>query len=231
MAGRTTTAPIDECVNVIAIRPVRCVKHRAKPNADTRIVPRNAKSPVHHALKIAHGYAHTVDAFRCLVPSPAVFFRVLKGVEKGLAAAICAPKDIKGIMVSYVLYSTYGDVDLDEDPVIVPLCGYLIALSSMDGHIGMSDYYVMSPSSSIEALKPLPEAFSMENVKKCPMCQGPLQDVNRYNRIVRQGLIKEATKRLFLAPINSMSHTSNAYARKKSGVDGLPCLVRMESIR
>ena len=144
---------------------------------------------------------------------------------------ICAPKDIKGIMVSYVLYSTYGDVDLDEDPVIVPLCGYLIALSSMDGHIGMSDYYVMSPSSSIEALKPLPEAFSMENVKKCPMCQGPLQDVNRYNRIVRQGLIKEATKRLFLAPINSMSHTSNAYARKKSGVDGLPCLVRMESIR
>jgi len=108
---------------------------------------------------------------------------------------ICAPETVKGVMVDYILQATYGDVDLDEDPVIVPSCRHLMALSSMDGHIGMSDYYELSPSFSAEALKPLPEPFSTENVKKCPMCRGSLRDINRYNRIVRQSLIEEATKK------------------------------------
>ena len=63
-----------------------------------------------------------------------------------------------------------------------------------NGHMGMSNYYELSPSSSIDALKPLPEAFSTENIRKCPMCRGPLCDINRYNRIVRQSQIEEATK-------------------------------------
>lgn len=98
-------------------------------------------------------------------------------------------------MVNYILQATYGDVDLDEDPVVVPSCRHLMALSSMDEHMGMSEYYELSPSFSIEALKPLPEAFSTENVKKCPMCRGSLRDVNRYNRIVRQSQIEEATRK------------------------------------
>ncbi len=82
-------------------------------------------------------------------------------------------------MVDYILQATYGDVDLDEDPVIVPSCRHLIARSSMDGHMGMSDYYELSPSSSAEALRPLLEPFSTENMKKCPMCRGSLRDINR----------------------------------------------------
>ena len=107
---------------------------------------------------------------------------------------ICASETIKGVMVDYILQATYGDIDLDEDPVIVPSCRHPMALSSMDGHMGMSDYYELSPSSSAEALKPL-VPFSTENVKKCPMCRGSLRDINRYNRIVRQSLIEEATKK------------------------------------
>ena len=88
VAGRTTTAPIGARVNVTATRPVRCVRHHAKSNADTRNAPRNAKSPARHALRIAHGHVHTVDAIRCLAPYPAVFFHVPKGVGKDLAVAI-----------------------------------------------------------------------------------------------------------------------------------------------
>ena len=97
--------------------------------------------------------------------------------------------------MDYILQATYSDVELDEDPVIVPLCRHFMALSSMDGHMEMSEYYELSPSFSVEALKPLLEAFSTENVKKCPMCRGSLRNINRYNRIVRQSLIKEATKK------------------------------------
>lgn len=98
-------------------------------------------------------------------------------------------------MVDYILQATYGDIEFDEDPIIVPLCRHLMTLSSMDGHMGMSDHYELSLNSSVDALKPLLGAFSIENVKKCPMCRGPLRDINRYNRIVRQGLIEEATKK------------------------------------
>ena len=108
---------------------------------------------------------------------------------------ICASESVKGTVVDYILQATYGNVELDEDPVIVPSCRHLMALSSMDGHMEMSEYYELSPSFSVEALKPLPEAFSTENVKKCPICRGSLRNINRYNRIVRQSLIEEATKK------------------------------------
>ena len=97
----------------------------------------------------------------------------------------CASECVKSTVADYILQATYGDVDLDEDPVIIPLYRHLMALSSMDGHIGMSEYYELSPSFSAEALKPLPEAFSTESVKKCPICRGSLRSINRYNRIVR----------------------------------------------
>ena len=91
------------------------------------------------------------------------------------------------------MQSTYGDVNLDEDPVIIPACGHLMTLSSMDGHMGMNDYYEMSES-SVTALKPMPQAFSQDAMRNCPLCRGPLRDLNRYNRIVRQLLIEKATK-------------------------------------
>lgn len=82
--SRTTTAPIDVCVSVTAKSLVRYVKH-LRSSVDTLNATKNAKSPVHRALKIAHGRARTV---RCPAPSPAVFFHVPKEVEKHSAAAI-----------------------------------------------------------------------------------------------------------------------------------------------
>lgn len=38
--------------------------------------------------------------------------------------------------MDYILQATYGDVELDEDPVIVPSCRHLM---------GMSEYYELSP--------------------------------------------------------------------------------------
>ena len=54
---------------------------------------RNAKSPVHYALKNTQDHAHTVDAIIYLTPSPAVFFGTPKAVGKCQAAANCVCKD------------------------------------------------------------------------------------------------------------------------------------------
>ncbi len=69
-------------------------------------------------------------------------------------------------------------------------------MSSMDGHMGVRRFYDIFPTTgAIEALKALPEPISDENLKSCPMCRGPLRNINRYNRIVRQGLMEQASRK------------------------------------
>ena len=85
---RTTTVPIDVCVSVTAKSLVDCVKHSAKFNANTSNATRNAKSPAHRALKIAHGRTHIVNAVRCSALSSAVFFHVSKDAKRRSAAII-----------------------------------------------------------------------------------------------------------------------------------------------
>ena len=97
-------------------------------------------------------------------------------------------------MVDYIMQSTYGEVDLNEDPVIVPRCGHLMTLSSMDGHMDMGKYYELTDT-SVKALKSMPGTLDSDMLKVCPMCRGSLRNLNRYNRIVRQLLLEQSTKK------------------------------------
>ena len=40
----------------------------------------------------------------------------------------------------------YGDVDLDEDPVVVLPCGHLLTMQSMDGHMELAKAYTLTES-------------------------------------------------------------------------------------
>ncbi|KAF2128236.1 P-loop containing nucleoside triphosphate hydrolase protein [Dothidotthia symphoricarpi CBS 119687] len=111
---------------------------------------------------------------------------------------ICAPPTIKGMVVDFIMSSTFEDIDLDEEPCIVPPCGHIITLESMDGHMSMSDFYTQDSEGSIVGLKHSAEPFSASEMKKCPTCRGPLRNLNRYSRIVRRALIDEATKKFIV---------------------------------
>ncbi|TVY17442.1 E3 ubiquitin-protein ligase [Lachnellula arida] len=94
--------------------------------------------------------------------------------------------------------STFKEVDLDECPCIIPPCGHILTLESMDGHMSMSDFYNMDAEGSIVGLKNDSEPFSASGMKSCPICRGPLRTLNRYSRIVRRALIDEATKKFIV---------------------------------
>ncbi|KAL9598764.1 MAG: hypothetical protein Q9219_004261 [cf. Caloplaca sp. 3 TL-2023] len=98
--------------------------------------------------------------------------------------------------------STYADVDLDESPVIVPSCGHMLTLESMDGQMEMSKYYASSSASDTDepiiALASSSVPFSTSELKNCPLCRKPLRDINRYGRIVRRAWIDEATKKFIV---------------------------------
>ncbi len=66
----------------------------------------------------------------------------------------------------------------------------------MDSHMGVRRFYEISlTTGALEALKALMEPFSDENLKSCPLCRGPLRNINRYNRIVRQSLMEQASRK------------------------------------
>ena len=108
---------------------------------------------------------------------------------------ICAHPTIKGMIVDFILSSTFEGVDLDEDPCIVPSCGYILTIESMDKYISISDFYIVNGEGSIVDLKNSAEPFSASGMKSCPTCRGPLRNLNRYSRIVRRAIIDEATKK------------------------------------
>jgi hypothetical protein len=110
----------------------------------------------------------------------------------------CAHPAIKAMVVDFILSSTFEEVDLDTDPCIIPPCGHILTLESMDGHMSMSDFYISNVEGSIVALKNSAEPFSASGMKSCPTCRAPLRNLNRYGRIVRRALIDEATKKFIV---------------------------------
>ena len=111
---------------------------------------------------------------------------------------ICASPEIKGMVVDFILSSTFEEINLDESPCVLPPCGHILTLESMDGHMSMSDFYIMNGEGVVVDLKDNAEPFSASAMKSCPNCRGPLRNVNRYSRIVRRALIDEATKKFIV---------------------------------
>ncbi|PQE31572.1 NF-X1 finger and helicase domain protein [Rutstroemia sp. NJR-2017a WRK4] len=115
-----------------------------------------------------------------------------------ICGEVCAHQNVKEMVVDFILSSTFEEIDLDEEPCIVPSCGHILTLESMDGHMRISDFYLMNDEGSIIGLKNSAKPFSASGMKSCPTCRSPLRNLNRYNRIVRRGLIDESTKKFIV---------------------------------
>ena len=48
---------------------------------------------------------------------------------------ICAPEDVKNMVVDLLLMEEYHEVDLDANPCMIPACGHILTMESMDGQM------------------------------------------------------------------------------------------------
>ena len=112
----------------------------------------------------------------------------------------CAHESVKELEVDYIMQSTYAEIDLDVNPVVVPPCGHLLTIESMDGHMQMSAFFELSPTNPIDVvdLKNASKPFEAGDLKGCPLCRKPLRSINRYGRIVRRAFVDEATKKFIV---------------------------------
>lgn len=112
---------------------------------------------------------------------------------------VCASQDVKDMVVDFLEMATFVEVDLDEDPCLIPPCGHIITTSSMDGHMAMSKYYTVGLDGKIVDILEHNEPFSVNELKVCSTCRGSLRKLSRYGRIVRRAAIDEATKKFIVS--------------------------------
>ncbi|KAH0395928.1 hypothetical protein KCU89_g9825, partial [Aureobasidium melanogenum] len=106
----------------------------------------------------------------------------------------CADETIKNRTVDLIMMSSYQDVDLDEEPCVFPACGHFYTISTMDGHLGLADHYVLDENEIPVALKAPADNLDVDKTRiVCPDCRQSLRDIPRYGRVVRRALLIQST--------------------------------------
>lgn len=117
----------------------------------------------------------------------------------------CGSEEVLSMVVDFIEMAEYKDVDLDQDPCIFPDCGHMLTATSMDGQMSISDHYGLDSDGRPVSIATTSTPFSMDEIKVCASCRGPLRNISRYGRIVRRAMLDEATKK-FMTWSNNKYH-------------------------
>ncbi|KAG9526550.1 hypothetical protein KCU93_g5449, partial [Aureobasidium melanogenum] len=106
----------------------------------------------------------------------------------------CANEDIKSRVVDLIMMSSYGEIDLDEDPCVFPACGHFYTIATMDGHLSLGEHYLLDANGLPAALKAPDDGLDVDKTRiVCPDCRRSLRGVPRYGRVVRRALLIQST--------------------------------------
>lgn len=116
---------------------------------------------------------------------------------------ICCAPDIRDRTADLLTFEKYGEIKVDDDPIIFPSCGHFCTVSTFDGIMELPHHYDTDPQTG-KIIRPKLSRRVLDPgavIKGCPACRMPLRDVHRYKRIVKKALLDEATRR-FVAQAN-----------------------------
>ena len=90
--------------------------------------------------------------------------------------------------------SSYGEIDLDEDPCVFPACGHFYTIATMDGHLSLGEHYLLDAEGLPAALKAPEDGLDVDKTRiVCPDCRRSLRGVPRFGRVVRRALLIQST--------------------------------------
>jgi hypothetical protein len=98
--------------------------------------------------------------------------------------------------VDFLEMKSYGDIDIDETPIVVLGCGHFFTAESLDGLMSMSDVYEMDNYGEFIGLKEVSDSLA-QAIPSCPDCKCPVRQfaTKRYNRVINRAVIDEMSKR------------------------------------
>ena len=94
---------------------------------------------------------------------------------------------------------SYGEINLEDSPIIVLGCGHFFTAETLDGLMGMADVYEQDGSGAYTGLRDASHSLA-QAVPRCPDCQCPVRQycAQRYSRVVNRAVIDEMSKRFLL---------------------------------
>ena len=110
----------------------------------------------------------------------------------------CGNEDIRNHEVDFIMGQTYKEINLDENPCVFPKCGHFLTIENMDAQMDMARYYEVDASGKPVSIWASLTPFSIQDIKTCATCRGPLRDIARYGRLVRRAILDESTKKLII---------------------------------
>ncbi|KAF9155352.1 hypothetical protein BG015_010198 [Linnemannia schmuckeri] len=110
----------------------------------------------------------------------------------------CKDPDTMNMLVDLVMQQALGEVDVNEDPLLVPSCGHALTMTSFDGMMEMNQYYeervdrVTGASTFVNKV-----SLPSEQVSQvcCPMCRKPILELLRYGRRVKYSQLSMRNKK------------------------------------
>lgn len=94
----------------------------------------------------------------------------------------------------------YGEISLDETPVVVLGCGHFFTAETLDGLMGMGEVYLQDGYGNFTGLQDTSTALASK-LPFCPDCRCPVRQycTQRYNRVVNRAVIDEMSKRFLVS--------------------------------
>jgi hypothetical protein len=111
---------------------------------------------------------------------------------------LCSGK--RDARVDLLEMKTYGEIDLNETPIVVLGCGHFFTAETLDGHMGMTEVYTGDGYGGFTGLQDV-SAVLAQSVPRCPDCQCPVIQyaTQRYNRVINRAVLDEMSKRFLMS--------------------------------
>ncbi|KAK8064546.1 hypothetical protein PG994_007184 [Apiospora phragmitis] len=96
--------------------------------------------------------------------------------------------------VDLLEFRTFGEIDLDESPVVTLSCGHFFTAESLDGLVNIAAVYTLDGAGRYNGIKDPSEVLALPS---CPDCKQPIRQLatQRYNRIINMAVMDETSKK------------------------------------
>ncbi|KAG0357837.1 hypothetical protein BGZ54_000164, partial [Gamsiella multidivaricata] len=197
-AAGTCSVAIPAYPSVMTKQPVPPAGRNARSFALTPVAIKNAMRHVLRAVRDAFGAA-SIKASKC--PS-----------EKFCVE--CKDPSTMGQIVDLIMQQSLAEVDIDDDPILVLACGHALTMTTLDGMMGMSEYYVAETDKKTGDVQYVGKKdLTNDEVPQvsCPNCRKPIIGILRYGRRVKCSQLRLRSHKHEITQFGAMTKAQQAF--------------------
>lgn len=124
--------------------------------------------------------------------------------------------------VDMIMMASLGETDVDDDPILVLSCGHALTMTTLDGMMEMSRYYVQQNDPATGNMLYLAKrSMPGTEVKQvsCPSCRKPIMQLLRYGRRIKDAQLSLRLKKYQIVQENAMADIKDQFDVTRAQVE------------